>query len=239
MMNEKRILNPVKIFLFILELLFLLAAIITIFKLLEEKPASIPETKISNIEQTNIPKDDYKEVGNILYARINKTSSKNITSGAKIRDGSIHELYLEEIKIHYVNFIIDIEEARQSYQIKYEWSDNDKSVKSGEYKTMVYCVQKKDKIYQDSECTDEYINPRDIIVLDVIRRLKTINGINLSITKQPSKQNPDQKITFSIFSDEKNKEYNIQTIKNFISNLGESFNPEDYEYTIQLSQKIN
>jgi hypothetical protein len=74
-----------------------------------------------------------------------------------IRDGSFSQEYNNEKTIHTIKFIIDSESLKQSYDVSYQWADNDRySLDLDEWGTTVRCLPKDKLIYKDFNCKDMF-----------------------------------------------------------------------------------
>lgn len=92
----------------------------------------------------------YNLIRNRLYKRIieNNGDIAQVNS-AVIRSGTFE--YDSQENVTTVKFIVDIESIKQSYQVSYQWGDEDYL---DEYGTIVSCLPKKSLIYGDFNCQD-------------------------------------------------------------------------------------
>lgn len=153
-LNAKQV---VLIFATIIGIVFIILLVITIYNALKPNPYG-DATSIDGLSATGISKDDQDRITANLYTMIKNHSATDAdipTSGAKVREGSISKQYDETEKINTVDFVVDIESIRQSYNIHVEWS-NDKNSSSG-YPYVIRCLDdSQEKIYPEFACTDDF-----------------------------------------------------------------------------------
>lgn len=118
-------------------------------------PRSIEITNFKNIV-TNGPINLESSVNNMLYKIVidNKGSINRFTS-ATIRDNSTIKSYDENTKVTSVNFIVDLPNIKQSYQVNYNYLIENNSFNSG-YPISISCLPKSKLIYGDFKCKDMF-----------------------------------------------------------------------------------
>lgn len=155
--------NPVIFVAVVLQAVFLIIIVITIINFIHDQQATTESSTtpsshftITNINQQvpNLPQSGYEEIVFSLRntARLNYTNRElpDILT-ANIREGSTTRQYLQDLDIHQVNFIVDIPELDQSYQVNYLWSkDSYNTDIPDNYQTLVYCPQ------DAPNCTDRF-----------------------------------------------------------------------------------
>lgn len=100
--------------------------------------------------------EDNKE---LLEFVVYNAVAKNITDnnvrldGAIVRDGSLKNTYFEEVDINFVSFIVDIPDAKRSYQVVYEWSDDEENMYVPKNDAAAaLCLESDQLIYGDFNC---------------------------------------------------------------------------------------
>ena len=247
MQNQPKLkLNPVIIIATIFEIAFFIFAAVSIHNILEVKnttPAiriddyseitngtSVEDSEnvISDISDTNkatLEQTIYNTVS------LNNPSSNSISNrGAVIREGSVHQAYLEEADTNYLEFIVDLEDLGQSYQVVYRTlnGNTDYAHFSNIPLAMVFCPKTEDLIYGDFGCKDSYNNHANRRI--VYEALQPKEFDNFSVGLIGDVYNGDQ-LTLSIFteSDEESvKQAAISELSGYISSLG--FDINEFEY---------
>ena len=132
---------------------------------------------ISNLSQDleNLPTNSVETIQDLLYdtITINQGTLNSISdSDAEVREGTMIDLYFENIDMHYVNFIVDIPSIQQSYQVFNEWSDDNSNPHYLiNMVTMVMCPLKDQQIYNNQDCRDIFNhNGQKIIVSKFINQ---------------------------------------------------------------------
>ena len=85
-------------------------------------------------------------------------SGQNISNhNANIRPESNYSLYIKDLDIYFVNFIVDLSDIEQSYHIIYRYSDSysNNSIPPND-PVMAFCLDDDEKIYEGFKCKDSY-----------------------------------------------------------------------------------
>lgn len=154
--------NPIVIVLFVLLQIFFVIILAFFISKLNSNNYSVSNLPISNLKSDleSLPENSVEAIQSALYDNVTTnggTLSSISDSDAKVREGTMTELYFDEINMHYINFIVDIPSIEQSYQIFNEWSDN----KSNPHyltnlTTMVMCPLESQIEYSSFKCRDSY-----------------------------------------------------------------------------------
>lgn len=100
---------------------------------------------------------------NTISYNVDRTLKNNEITDILIRTGSFSQDYNDSTKIHAVHFIVDIESLRQSYDVKYEWSDDHSLENLSEYGTIVSCLPVDQLIYGDFNCQDMFTAEKQVV----------------------------------------------------------------------------
>lgn len=235
-------LNPAILIAIIAQAVFMILVIITIARILNKKPEA-PTIKIDNYTEiaktatlegalSDVDDEDKKVINSAIYEAASLNSKENIKSyGAKIREGATHNMYIEDLGIYYINFLVDIEDLGQTYRVVYQYVKNPPSYANFDNTLLatVYCPSNEDLIYGEFECHDQYKNNAEAQILYGLVKYKLFDGFTVGLIGNPS---AGEKLSFHLntSSDEpatKNKA--ITTLREYIESLG--FNPDNYEYS--------
>lgn len=155
--------NPILIGIFIIfQTIFVILLIFVINKFVNTNTFKESSLPISSLKQDlqDLPENSIETIQTALYNIVaaNKGTISNIeNSDAKVRDGTMVNLYFEKQNMHYINFIVDIPSIQQSYQIFNEWSDDPvNQYYMTNRVTMAMCLHKEQMIYQNFDCRDDY-----------------------------------------------------------------------------------
>lgn len=247
-MEERTIkLNPLVIIAFLIQLIFIIFASIVIYNTLHQKDqtanldvdnfSSIPDGKIigqSEYGKLNFELDETKKnvIENILYNIVYLNNSGSISNkGAKIREGSVRNVYIEDLKVYLLNFIVDIEDLQQSYRITYRWADQypNKSVPA-DMPAIAFCPQKNELIYGDFNCKDDYNNHGADIIVYGLLRYKIFSSFTVGLSGDVFNGEP-LSLRINTISDEKTvEEAAVAEVSDYLSELG--FNLDDFNYVV-------
>lgn len=162
--------NPVIFVAVVIQVVFLIIIIIAIVNLTQPQEGTTEASttpsshlSITNINQqiSNLPQSSYEEIVFSIYdaAWLNRNDRElpDFTT-SNIREGSTTRQYFEDIDVHQVNFVIDLPELQQSYQVNYLWSKDPNNTNiPTKYKTLVYCPEDSQKVYStQTNCIDRY-----------------------------------------------------------------------------------
>lgn len=83
-------------------------------------------------------------------------------NGALIREGAQGPDFDEKTGITHINFYVDIDSIQQSYQVQYEWANNEANQANlSGYQGLVTCIRDPNYIiYKDFQCQDMFTNDR-------------------------------------------------------------------------------
>ena len=115
-------------------------------------------------------------------------------SGAVIRNSTLETNYDDETDIYYGSFITDISSVKQSFTVHYEWSKNSQNLYLSGYPVEITCVDKADRIYETTYCSDAF-HESDPAVDDFANEYlpymgQTESGVDYSIIKDYQDRNP-------------------------------------------------
>ncbi len=195
-MKQKSIFSAKNILIAFFSLMALSVTITTIVLLNQKEDAKDTRTSITGLPD-NIPKN----IKGLIEAGLYDTIALNIPSeetppktGAIIRNDTLSTDYDKDTDIYYGDFITDIESVKQSFSIHYEWSKNDKNPYISGYPVEITCVDKSNRIYNTSSCSDAFHQADPEIDNFASEYLpytsKTDNGIDYSIVKDYPDRDP-------------------------------------------------
>lgn len=240
--------NPIIVVAVLLQLGFLIFAGITIGNILNRNSGT-PKITIdnfniisdsetiktggitSNTQEQNFSLSDIdkKTIESNIYDIVSINNKGDIANnGAKIREGSVRRAYIEDLNAHFINFIVDIENLKQSYRFAWLWGGN--SSKQQEPIVtflMTFCLKDDEMIYGDFNCKDNYNgHGLDIAAYNLIRRHVFDN---FSTKLNDVLQEKQLRITIQLFPGEEiTEETATQELSNYLSELG--FNLDDFKY---------
>lgn len=143
-------------------LLIGLVIMAALFQLQDEDPYR-ERLEISNLDEYTEGKPTDEEriryIKHNLLTVVNLNSDETIESDSiddiRIRDNSFSQEYDQETTLHHVEFIVDIESIKQSYNVSYEWVDNQDEWRAmDETGTLVTCLPINELRYGDFNCKD-------------------------------------------------------------------------------------
>lgn len=236
-------LNPIHVIAILVEALFIVFAIITFNQIINTgNHAAVVKidnySEVGNSNNANVEgalsdvKSEHRDIINkAVYdiAALNNTGNIN-NFGAKIREGSVSNVYLEELGMNFVHFIVDVEDLGQSYELVYRWIKDmpkDKDLKDIPM-VVAYCPKAEDLIYGNFDCKDEYNGTGEARVVYETLQFHEFNNARFSIIGNPS---VGEKLSISILTPtdyETDKSKAIAEFSEYMNSLG--FDLEDYEY---------
>ena len=172
-------------------------------------------------------------------ASLNINDDRSIAfSDAHIREGSLKNVYFDEINTEYNSFVVDIPSIQGSYKVYYEKPDE--QTKTGALneravEVIVTCLANAEEIiYDDSSCVDKYNNlGHGVIVKEYIQYADFedfyayIDKEDLSRIRIVSR--------YYAHTSEQDAEY-IQEVKQFVESLGIS--ADLFEYYIVPNSEL-
>lgn len=166
-MNNTKNINYPLLILGLLQVLFIIVAAISIKNMMQDEKINPDDTSRQSsisIERLSskipeISSDSKDEIQRELL-RIVKNNTTDVDFGsveAIIRDESIHANFFETENLGEVNFIVDIPELSQTYQLFYEYSpDLNNSYLEKNDRIIALCVEPSEVKYQDFNCNGFY-----------------------------------------------------------------------------------
>jgi hypothetical protein len=136
--------------------IFLLACV-SIYIFIDNRIESITVNNY-NTYVKDLPLEHRSSINNALYLAVKLNlvdGEKIIKSPASIRKDTITNTYDEDRDVHSGNFIVDLKEIRQSYEVTYDWSEDKNNPNISGYPTTVKCLSNDEAIlYKDFICKD-------------------------------------------------------------------------------------
>lgn len=119
------------------------------------------EIRISNFDEyfKDVPKEDEDKIFYNLYNIVKQNSSANEDVGSfvgVVRENSVEKEFDSEADIYYGSFLVDLEAARQSYRVQFEWSVTKSKYIVGTSVTIT-CPKSNELIFGDFNCIDIFI----------------------------------------------------------------------------------
>lgn len=153
--RQKKSINPLLIGGILVALAMIILAVISLMSIFRTNPYG-NEIRIDNLtkEYPDLPRERQDLIYNQLYDMVaenlsSEAESEIPKSGALVREGSAEANYDSETKIHYGNFIVDIEAVKQSYRVQFEWSGVSNNQELGGYPAIVLCLPEYLQIYDN------------------------------------------------------------------------------------------
>ena len=185
-----------------------------------------------NVE-TDFKLDDTKKsvIGGLIYQIALLNNVDNISNNkAAIRADSVHYEYIEDLKIYFLNFIVDLEDLGQSYRIVYRWSDEypNENVPTNE-PAMAFCLHEDELIYENFNCKDSYNNYGESLVVYDLLRYKDFSNFTVGLSGDIYKGEALNIHINTISNEESFVSSAISEVSEYLSSLG--FNLNDFEYS--------
>lgn len=232
-MNDDQLIkiNPFVVAFILFQVIFILFAIFTIQGIFSKKPA-ITQIDISNYSFINLDSQHKPILQGALYDIVSLNNVGNISSrDAKIRNDSVKDVYVKDLDIHFLNFIIDLDDIKQSYRIIYRWTNsypNDNI--SSDNPAIALCPSQSELIYGDFDCKDSYAdNIEDIIVFDMLHH-KTFDSFTIDLVGDFYNGESLSLRISTGSSDKVSQNAAVSEISDYLSSLG--FNLEDFDYLV-------
>lgn len=234
--------NPILLGVFIfIQITFVILLAILINRFANTETFEESNLPISNLEKDlqDLPENSVSTIQVALYdavAENHGTLSDIEKNDAKVRDGTMVNLYFERQNMHYINFIVDIPSVQQSYQIFNEWSDNpvNKYYMTNKV-TMAMCLPEDEIIYQNFSCEDNFDHKGQNIITAEFLKYFSFEYFT------PTLKNSDPSIIninpVNANVDDDSKQLFIQETKDAISSLGIS--PEVFQYHIVSQDELD
>ncbi len=250
--NFTQKINPVIVVAVFVQIVFVIVAVVSIKQILESNQPKL-EVNVTGLTQEipGLPESGKEKIEYYVYQAISDNSpGSNISkTGVNIREGSLINKYYENANIHYVNFIADIPEAEQSYQVAYEWSDDaaNKYI-SPAVSAAVTCLDEAQLVYGNFDCDRKNDNLKQTLITMIIRamggRPEEEGGIYLAVDDPR-----DFKVKINYFVcdtmclcervNENRKQQALTVFDNFIEGLGyNSDSVPHYFYNCEDEAKI-
>lgn len=230
------------------QLLFLIFAGITIGSILSQKnevaqigvqgysehPEQNNENEKIKVVNMDSSLDGSKKtaINGVLYKIASLNNDVGISNrDGKIREGSAYSVYIEDLDLHFLNFIVDIEDLAQSYRIVYRWADKypNKNVPTDD-PVMAFCLDKDELIYGDFDCKDNYGGRgKDLVVYGVLR-YKLFNNYTVGLLSDVL-GGEALKFRINTSSDSSDaKEDATNAVSSYLASLG--FDINDFDYVV-------
>lgn len=240
--------NPIIAIAVFLQILFIIFIIVTINGVLnsQDDVAKIDIGNYSSISdgviidnsddinvETDFKLDDTKKsvIGGLIYQIALLNNVDNISNNkAAIRADSVHYEYIEDLKIYFLNFIVDLEDLGQSYRIVYRWADEypNENVPTNE-PAMAFCLHKDELIYENFNCKDSYNNYGESLVVYDLLRYKDFSNFTVGLSGDIYKGEALNIHINTISNEESFVSSAISEVSEYLSSLG--FNLNDFEYS--------
>lgn len=254
-MEEYRIkIDPVKVFVVVIQLAFIILMTIVVRDWFKKKD-EIATVEINNYSEipsgeligpvsinygyadlkSGFELDDTKK--SVLEGALYDVASMNNTSeipanGARIRENSVSYAYIEDLDVYLLNFLVDIDELKQSYRLVYRWTNRypNSSVPSNG-PAMAFCPYREELIYDDFECKDLYNNRgNDRVVYDLLKN-KSFNDFGIEFVGNVLEGDP---LNMEIYivglgpADDSARARTIDTLGSWLNKIG--FSLEKFTY---------
>ncbi len=166
--NLKYEINPITAGLILFQVVFTIVMVVAFSNVLGYEPVELGKSLgdvVGEIE--GLSDADKSEINYHLYKAISKSGVEEDVgrTDSVIREGSLVNTYFEEADAHYVNFIVNLPELKQSYQVYRVWSDDVMNpYVSPNDSTGVICLKSDQLIYGEFNCEDTYSNMRNLLI---------------------------------------------------------------------------
>lgn len=158
-MNQK---NPIKTTIIALGagiFIILVISILALSGIFHSNPYG-PEQKITNFSRYfgKVP----TSTRDMIYTGLYNTVSLNLEDQAPypaditatIRDKSTNSEYNDDTNIHSDSFIVDVTHINQSFNVWFEWSNDENNPNLSGYQVSITCTPQEDSAYNASDCRD-------------------------------------------------------------------------------------
>lgn len=236
--------NPVVLVAILVQIIFIILLVAT-FNIFQVRDGEMTMVDVEGLasEITDLPDFGKEDVEHDIYQVLaNNTDGVIQKKGIYIRDGSLTNNYYEDEELHYVNFIADIPEMEQSYQIVSSWKDeeyndplygNISGVMSG-----ILCLDENELIYGEFDCKPFRGYMKYVIIDSLLGVLREEMGDDVMLTSEFAEDMEDYKVKIE-YSDcdtmcycrigtEEERKIAKEKFESFINSLG--FKMEDIPY---------
>lgn len=234
----------------VFEVVFVVFVIITVVGILKKNDVEVAKLKIENYSaipegrvigsknngvSVNFELNETKKsmIESTLYDEVLLNNNGGIYNSVKIREGSAYYVYISELDVYLLNFLIDIDELKQSYRLIYRWADRYPNENIAQNVSVLsYCPDEDELINGDFKCKDAY-NGRgnDIVVHDILLN-KTFSNFAVGVSGDVYNGEP-LSISINTYSDdETTKESAIEEVSSYLSSVG--FDLNDFDYTVGI-----
>lgn len=108
--------------------------------------------KPKKVEALNYIKEQLLEVAKMNG--LDQDANTEMANDFTVRNNSFNQYFDDASGINTVEFIVDSKMAEQSYDIKYQWPEDGRTVDTESLYGKVSCVKEKDVIYKNFKCQD-------------------------------------------------------------------------------------
>ena len=247
--GEKKQIKPVAAVIVIFEIIFVVFVVLTIRNLMQknvEVPnisidnySAIPELSVVGGDNSGVAfeLDETKKsvVESVLYDEILFNSVGNIyNGGAKIRVGSAYNVYISELDVYMLNFIVDIEGLGQSYRVVYRWTDKypNENIPQN-VPGLAFCLDEDELIYGDFGCKDKYDGYGADTVAYGLLQNKTFGNAVLSLSGDVYNGEPLMINVYVDSNDDSVVATAIEEISSYLASTG--FDLEDFDYEVSVN----
>jgi len=119
-----------------------------------------PEQRITNFSRyfKNVPTPTrdmiYTGLYNVVSLNLKDQAPYPEDVKASIRDGSPNTNFNESTNVHTDSFITDVDKINQSFNVKFEWSDDENNPNLSGYQVSITCTSPEDSLYHSTTCRD-------------------------------------------------------------------------------------
>lgn len=240
--NIAKNVNPITIVVALFQVILIIVVVVTLNNIFSNDSKVQLGIEVAGLQQEieGLPEKRKEDIEYYIYKAVAsvKGESEIQNTGVLIRENSLINTYYKDFDIHYINFIADVPEAEQSYQVLLEWSeDPENKYISPSYSAVVLCLDKSQLIYGDFDCDHQNDYFRNTEVMNMLYRhgyaLPSKPSLKMRTESYPS--SPDFKVKINYVycesqcdclavSTDKQAE-GVKVFEDFVKSLG--FRPED------------
>ena len=246
--QKNKNINPVVVVVVLLQLIFMILAGITIGSILSRK-VEVAKIGVQGYSSAQSEKEDDEKVkvvnldgsldetkkaviGGVLYKVAVLNNGVGISNrDGKVREGSVYSVYIEDLDLYFLNFIVDIEELKQSYRVVYRWTDNypNKSAPADD-PAMAFCLDDDELVYGGFDCKDDYSgHGKDLVVYGVLR-YKLFGDFTVGLVSDVIGGEALEFRINTATDDSEAKDFAVSRVSKYLSSLG--FDINDFRYTV-------
>lgn len=235
--------NPITFIAILIQIVFIVLLIVTLNGFIgtnREMPRVEVDGLTSEIE--DLPEFGGEDIEHDIYLALRENISSETLrkNGIKIRNGSLINNYYESLGLYYVNFIIDIPDIEQSYQVIAKWTDDGYGGDplyddvSGVV-TGVLCLDSDQLIYGEFDCKPWRDYVKHVIIDSLLDLGQDEIGNNIMLTSEYRDNMEDYKVKMEYFGCDtmcycrvasgEEKKLAVEKFEGFIKGLG--FKAED------------